>query len=133
MKVRPSFPAQFQSRQRSRARAERVGLDAEPLKHVHVKIAQWRRAVDIEGQVLTVLEVTSSDEDRKILGRVAAAVAKVATEEDCGSIEQAVTVFLGLLELSEQVAHSLHRFQFDDLELFEFARIFAMVGEVVMT
>ena len=131
--MRPSFPAQFQSRQRPRTRAERVGLDAEPLKHVDVKIAQWRRAVDIEGQVLTVLEFTSSDEDRKILGRVAAAVAKVATEEDCGSIEQAVTAFLGLLELSEQVAHSLHRFQFDDLELFEFARIFAVVGEVVMT
>ena len=128
-----SFLAQFQSRQRPRARAERVDLDAQSLKHVDIKIAQWRRAVDIEGQVLTVLEFTSSDEDRKILGRVAAAVAKVATEEDCGSIEQAVTVLLGLLKLSEQVAHSLHRFQFDDLELFEFARIFAVVGEVVMT
>lgn len=128
-----SSPAPFQSRQRSLARAERVGFDAEPLQHVDVKIAQWRRVVGIEGQVLAVLEATASNEHREILSRVAAAVAKVAAEEDRGAIEQAVTVFLRLLELTEHLTHGLHGFQFDDLELFEFAWILAVVGEIVMS
>lgn len=127
MKKSISSPAQFQSRQRSRARAESVGFDAEPLKHVDVKIAQWWRAVDIEGQVLTVLEATTSEEDREVSGGVAAAVAKVTTKEDGGAIEQAVAVFLRLLQSGEQVAHGLHRFQFDDPELSEFAGVLTVV------
>jgi hypothetical protein len=35
--------------------------------------------VGIERQVLTMLESTTGDQDRKVLGRVAAAIAEVAT------------------------------------------------------
>ena len=94
VKTATSSPAQFQSRQRPGACAEFVGFDAEPLEHVDVKIAQWRRAVDIEGQVLTVLEATASDKDREVLRGVTAAVTEVAAQEDAGAIEQAVAVFL---------------------------------------
>ena len=84
----------FQSRQRPSARAKLLSFDSKALEHVDVKIAQRRRVVDIERQVLTMLEATASDQDWKVLGGVAAAIAKVTTEEDCGAIEQAVALFL---------------------------------------
>lgn len=94
VKTSNSSSAQFQARQCPRARAELVGFDAEPLEHVDVKIAQGRRVVGIESQVLTVAKATASDKYRQIFGRVAAAVAQVAAEEDRRAIEQGVAVFL---------------------------------------
>jgi hypothetical protein len=57
--MKSSCSSQFQSSQRSSTRAEGVGFDAESLQHINVKIAQWRRVIGIEGQVLTVLEATT--------------------------------------------------------------------------
>ena len=56
--------------------------------------AQVELPVSAKGQVLTVLEATTSKQNREIFGGVAAAIAKVAAEEDAGAIEQAVAVFL---------------------------------------
>ena len=58
---RRSGPAEFQSRQRPRARAELVSLDAEALEHVHVEIAQGRRVLRIEVAVLAVLEAAAGE------------------------------------------------------------------------
>src|SRR6187431_3117598 len=48
--------------ERSVAGPELVGLDAQTLEHAHVEIAQGRRVLRIEMQVLAVLEPKSGDE-----------------------------------------------------------------------
>ena len=85
--ARRNSKLQIQSSQRPRARAERFDFDAEPLEHIDVQIAQWRGGVDIEGEVLTVLKATTSQEDREVFGGVTAAIAKVAAEKDAGAIQ----------------------------------------------
>lgn len=79
-----------------------------------------------------MLETTASQEDREVLGGMAAAVAEIAAQEDCCLVEKSGVAFLGLLELSEQVPQRLHGFYFDDLELLKFAWVLAVVREVVM-
>ena len=59
-----SRPAEFQSRQRPRARSELVGFDAKALEHAHEKIAQRRRVLRIEGEMLAVLEAAAGEEHR---------------------------------------------------------------------
>ena len=78
-------------------------------------------------------EVAAGEEDRQILGGVAAAIAEVAPQKDGGALEQAAALFLGLPQLSQQTAHCLQGFGFHDLELRQLAGILAMVGQVVMT
>src|SRR5262245_36595634 len=72
----------FQSSQRSGARTELVGLDAQALEHAHIEIAQRRWAVRIKRQMLAVLEAATGHEHRQILYGMAAAVAQIAAQED---------------------------------------------------
>ena len=60
----------IESRQRPRAGAELVGLDAQPLQHAHVQVAQRRRLLRVEGQVLAVLEAAAGQQDRHVLDAV---------------------------------------------------------------
>ena len=59
--------------ERSGARPDLVGLDAEALEHAHVMIAQGRRALRIEGETLAVLEAASGEENRQVFGGMGAA------------------------------------------------------------
>ena len=79
-----SSTAPLQPRQCPRTCTELVGFDAESLEHIDKQIAQWRRAVGTEGQVLAVLEPTASNEDVKFFRRVTAAVALVLTSVAIG-------------------------------------------------
>ena len=71
-----------------------VGLDAQTLEHAHVEIAQGRRVLRIEMQVLAVLEAAAGEEDRQIFRRVAAGVAEIAAGENGGAVEEVGVVFL---------------------------------------
>ena len=55
-----------------------VGLDPQTLEHAHVEIAQGRRVLRIEMQVLAVLEAAAGEEDGQIFCGVAAGVAGIA-------------------------------------------------------
>ena len=59
--------ARLQSRERPRARPELVGVDAQSLEHAHIEIAQRRRVVLVEGQMLAVLEAAAGQQDRQVL------------------------------------------------------------------
>src|SRR5207248_2545671 len=103
----------------ARAGTEPVHFNAQALEHAEVEIAERRRILDVELQVLAVPETAAGQKDRQVLHRVAAAVAQVAAEEDQRAVEQVGAVFLRVLQLGEQVANGLHRLDFDDLELRE--------------
>ena len=53
--------------------------------------------------------------------------AKIAAKKDRRSIQQIALVLFGLLELGQQAADGLHRFDFDELQLFQLARILAVM------
>src|SRR6185436_18153085 len=97
--------AELQSRQRSRARPKLVRFDAQALEHADVEIAQGRRVLWLEGEMLAVLETTTGEENRQVLRGMAAAVAEVAAQENGRAVEQIRAVLLRLLEPGEQVAH----------------------------
>jgi hypothetical protein len=102
------------------------------LEHADVKIAEWRRTVGIKGEMLTMAETTAGEQDGQVLGGVAAAITEVAAEEDGGAVEQGSACIFGLTEFCQQATQGLERFGFDDLELRQFAGIFAMMREVVV-
>src|SRR4051812_47499549 len=70
-------PDRFQSLQRRRARAELLRLDAQPLQHADVEVAQGRRVLGVEAQVLPVPEAAAGEQDGEVLDGVAAPVAQV--------------------------------------------------------
>jgi hypothetical protein len=71
-----------------------VGLDAQTLEHAHVEIAEGRRVLRIEMEVLAVLEAAAGEEDGEIFRGVAAGVAEIAAEENGGAVEEVGVVFL---------------------------------------
>src|SRR5215472_6127617 len=78
----------FQSSQRSCAVAEPIGFDAEAPQHAEIEIAQGRRILWIEMQMLAMPETAARQQYRQIANGVTAAVAKIAAEIDHGAIEQ---------------------------------------------
>ncbi len=92
---------QIETAERAVGAAEAIGFDAEVLEHADVEIAERRRAVGIEGEVLSVTESAAGKKGGQVLGGVAAAIAKVAAEEDGGAVEQAAVGVFGLAELSQ--------------------------------
>src|SRR5438128_1255612 len=84
----PSSANRRQPRERSRAGAEPIRLDAEPLQHADVKIAQGRRVLRVEMQMLAMPESAARQQHRQVPDRMAAAVAQVAAEEDHRPVEQ---------------------------------------------
>src|SRR5689334_11658560 len=77
-----------QARERPVAGPEMVGLDPQALEHAHVEIAQGRRVLRIEMQVLAVLEAAAGEEDGQIFRGVAAGVAEIAAEENGRAVEE---------------------------------------------
>ena len=122
----------LQARERSVAGPEMIGFDAQTLEHAHVEIAQGRRVLRIEMQVLAVLEAAAGEEDGEIFRRVAAGVAGIAAGENGGAVEEVGVAFAGLAEFGEKIMHCLHGFNLDNLELRKLAGIFAVVRQIVM-
>jgi hypothetical protein len=65
-----------------------VGLDAQTLEHAHVEVAQGRRVLGIETEVLAVFEAAAGEEDGEIFRGVAAGVAGIAAGENGGAVEE---------------------------------------------
>ena len=122
----------FQPRQCPGARSELVGLDAEPLQHADVKIAQRWRVLRIEREMLPVLEAAACEQHWQILRRVIAGVAQIAAEEDHRPIEQRLSLLLGLLQLREELGDDLHFFEFDLFELLDLAGVLPVMRQIVM-
>src|ERR1051326_4962239 len=107
-----SRSCRLQPRERPRAGRELVDREAETLEHRDVEIAQGRRVLRIEGQVLAVLESAADYEDRQILDRVAAPVSEIAAEKKRRPVEQAHALFLRVPELRQEIPEHLHRLHF---------------------
>src|SRR6185369_13145146 len=99
------------------------------LEHAHVEVAQRRRILRVKSQVLPVLEAPAGQEDRQVPDGMAAAVAEVTAQEYRGPLEQAGAFLLRLLQLGEQVAQRLQRFDLDNLELIELAGVLPVVRQ----
>ena len=77
--------------------------------------------------MLSVSEAAACQEHRQVLDGVTTRIAEVAAEEDRGAVEQIALVFLRLLQLAEQLAHSFYRLDFDEFQLLQLLRIFAVM------
>src|SRR5579872_3274770 len=95
--IRPSYtkgiPAnsatvEFQAGERPGAGTELASLDSQTLQHVHVEIAEWRRVLRVERQVLPVLETAPRYEHGQVLYRMAAGIAQVASQVHSRPLEQ---------------------------------------------
>src|SRR4051794_5794600 len=93
----------FHAGERAGAGAEPVGFDAQAVEHREVEVAQRRRVVGVEGQMLAVLEASAGEEDRQVFGVVVAGVAEVAAEEDHGPVEQALALLPRRPELLQEI------------------------------
>ena len=67
-----------------------------------IQIAQRRRILWIESQVLAVLETAAGQQNRHVLDAVRGGIAQVAAEEDHGAIEQGGAFLLRLLQLGQE-------------------------------
>src|SRR3954451_9052230 len=108
---------ELQAVERTAAGVELVDFDPQPLEHTDVEVAQRRRVLRIERQVLAVLEATPRDEDGQVPVGVAAGVSQVAPQIDRRPVEQSFAPFLRLLQLGHQLAQDLHAFDLDQLQL----------------
>src|SRR5579862_1915046 len=90
------LPLHLQSRQRPSARPKLLRLNAKPLQHIYIKIAQRRRVLRVEVKMLAVLEAAAGEQHGQVAGRMAAAFAEVAAEENRGVVQQRVAVFFRL-------------------------------------
>ncbi|HUR55093.1 MAG TPA: hypothetical protein VMZ71_13250, partial [Gemmataceae bacterium] len=88
--------------------------------------------IRVEAQVLPVPEAAAGQEDREVLDRVAAAVPKVAPEVHHRPVEQRRAVLPRLPQLRQEVADDLYRLALHGLQLLQFPRVAAVVGEVVV-
>jgi hypothetical protein len=70
------LPNRFEARKRPTAAAKLVRRDSEPLQHAHIEVAQRRRVLRVEVQVLSVPEAAAGQEYGQVLDGVAAAVAQ---------------------------------------------------------
>ena len=121
------LPAGCESCECACAGSEGVGRNAKTLNHVDEQIAEWRWVFGIEGKVLAVLKMAAGQQDWQVFGGVAAAITQVTAEENGGVVEQSAISFLGLFQFPQQVAHSFHRFFFNDFQLGQFTGIATMV------
>src|SRR6516162_10250817 len=71
------------------AGTELVRLDAQPLEHGHIEVAQRRRVIGIKRQVLAMLEASTGKENRQVLGGMAASITEIAAEEHRRPVKQA--------------------------------------------
>src|ERR1700722_6738672 len=111
--VMASSSQHFQSCQGAGAVAELVHFQTEALEHRYVEVAQRRVALRVESEVLAVFEAAPGEQHRHVLDAVDAGVGKVAAEEHRGPLEQGGAVFLGVLQLLEEVAQGLHHLGLD--------------------
>ncbi len=79
-----------------------------------------------------VSESPARQEHRQVFRRVCAGVAKVAAEEDHGSVQQALALFFRILQLQQQFMHDLHFFDLNGPQLCNFLWILAVMGQVMM-
>ena len=101
--------ARIQPGQGAGAAAEFVSGDAHPLLHRNEEFAQRLVLQGVEGEVLTVFEAASREEDGKVGAVVDIGVAEIAAIEDHGVIEQTGGIARGRGgECGEKIAQVPH-------------------------
>ena len=110
-----------------------VRFDTHPLEHAHKEIAQRWVVILVEGQMLTMLEASASQQNRHIFDTMPPCVAQVAAEENGRPVEQTFTVLPGLSELCQKGPQCFHFFQLKNFELSNLDGILTVVRQVMMS
>ena len=104
--------------------------NAQTVQQRDKQITQWcfLRA----GDVATVPESPTGQEDRQIAGGMDAGVARVAARQNRGLVQQSRSRFCFRLDLAEQAAKALHDFFLDFLSLCGLRCVLSVVRQAVV-
>ena len=85
----------------------------------------------INGDVPTVFEAATSEDERDVGGAVSAGIAEIGTKDDSGGVEQRTSVLLRLFELGEEVGERGELSFLDDFEFSDLGGVLAVMGKIV--